>query len=474
MLGAPVTALKKKKMKKTKLKSAKVVKGTEIQLENAETKEDVGALKESDATTEIASEKSDNIVLRKLLRGPRYFDPQDNSGGNCYNCGEGGHTAANCTSAKHKKPCFVCGSLEHIVKQCNKGKDCFICKKGGHRAKDCPEKSNRGSQSAKFCLNCGDSGHEMFSCKSNYSADDLKEIQCYVCKCYGHLCCVNYAGEGSREVSCYRCGQLGHSGVECARVHAEASSKWTPSSCYTCGEEAYTACKCTFSSKAQKRKVGSSSSKKKKKRRKKNQLWGNHLGESSMPHDLGNAHKTQPGSSQPKSIDRGGWTTDSPHVYNYNHNYNHNHNHGWGSSMTPATYLPNDGFHAGNGYLYSNGGFQFHGGNGYQSSNDRFQFPGSNGYQSFNDRFQFHGSNGYQPSNDRFQFHGASGYQSANDRFQFHGSGGYRPSNDRFQFHGSSGYANTSSGFHSNQGMFQYESTVGPNGYQHRFGNYRE
>lgn len=36
------------------------------QLENAKTKEDVGALKESDGTIEIASE-TDNIVLRKLL-----------------------------------------------------------------------------------------------------------------------------------------------------------------------------------------------------------------------------------------------------------------------------------------------------------------------------------------------------------------------------------------------------------------------
>lgn len=55
-----------------------------------------------------------------MQRGPRYFDPPDNSWGNCYNCGEGGHTAVNCTSAKRKKPCFVCGSLEHNVKECNK------------------------------------------------------------------------------------------------------------------------------------------------------------------------------------------------------------------------------------------------------------------------------------------------------------------------------------------------------------------
>lgn len=38
----------------------------------------------------------------------------------CYNCGEEGHAAVNCTAAKRRKPCFVCGSLEHNVKQCTK------------------------------------------------------------------------------------------------------------------------------------------------------------------------------------------------------------------------------------------------------------------------------------------------------------------------------------------------------------------
>lgn len=51
-------------------------------------------------------------------RGPRYFDPPDSGWGACYNCGEEGHAAVNCTAAKRKKPCFVCGSLEHNVKQC--------------------------------------------------------------------------------------------------------------------------------------------------------------------------------------------------------------------------------------------------------------------------------------------------------------------------------------------------------------------
>ncbi|KAI7737411.1 hypothetical protein M8C21_026398, partial [Ambrosia artemisiifolia] len=363
-------------------------------LEDVDTKEDSGAPKGSDAAIEPdPSQKSDNIVLQKLLRGPRYFDPPDDSWGNCYNCGESGHITANCTSAKRKKPCFVCGSLEHHVKQCNKGKDCFICKKSGHLAKDCPEKSNRGSQSTKICLNCGDSGHELLSCESTYSPDDLKEIQCYVCKCFGHLCCVNYAGEGSTEISCYRCGQLGHSGLECARVHAETASKWTPSSCYMCGQEAHTKRKRKMDSSTPKKKKKKSKTKnKKKQQQKKNDSvgkYGNNLGARSM--------------LQPNPRGGVGWVTGDPSAYNhshnhyynhnyslhnhkYNHNYNHNHNydhnHGWGSPITPPMYIPNA----------------------------RFQFHGSNGYQSYNDRFQFHGGHGYQASNYRFQYHGGSGY----------------------------------------------------------------
>lgn len=40
----------------------------------------------------------------------------------------------------------------------------------------------------------------------------MQEIQCYVCKTFGHLCCTEYVGSCSRVVSCYKCGQLGHTG----------------------------------------------------------------------------------------------------------------------------------------------------------------------------------------------------------------------------------------------------------------------
>lgn len=93
----------------------------------------------------------------------------------------------------------------------------------------------------------------MFSCKNNYSPSDLKvalsltlkciedsllfknvplklknfilidflfihydqEIQCYICRSFGHVCCVDSVDIHSSNVSCYRCGQLGHTGLVC-------------------------------------------------------------------------------------------------------------------------------------------------------------------------------------------------------------------------------------------------------------------
>ncbi|ESQ50074.1 hypothetical protein EUTSA_v10002168mg [Eutrema salsugineum] len=124
-----------------------------------------------------SKDQSEDKMMEDLTKGK---DDDDE-----VKCGEQGHVTVNCpTPIKRRRPCFICGSLEHGAKQCSKGHDCYICKKGGHRAKDCPDKYKSGSKTT-ICLRCGDSGHDMILCKYEYSQDDSK-----VCKSFGHLCCV--------------------------------------------------------------------------------------------------------------------------------------------------------------------------------------------------------------------------------------------------------------------------------------------
>ncbi|KAL5763626.1 hypothetical protein ACOSQ2_016220 [Xanthoceras sorbifolium] len=314
---------KKKKVEKTQLgDQSAVVAKEEQKVETVENGE------EADKATEIVQvsgpnsvEVSDNVVLRKLLRGPRYFDPPDSRWQACFNCGEEGHMAVNCTSAlKRKKPCFVCGSFDHGAKQCSKGQDCFICKKGGHRAKDCPEKFKSGSQNAKICLICGDSGHDMFSCRNGYSLDDLKEVQCYICKSFGHLCCVDFGDPGPTKVSCFKCGQLGHTGLACNRLRGETNADTvSPSACYKCGETGHFARECMSSGKFRKRNFKESTPTPRRHRENRD-----HLGIKSAPHDLGKAHKRKkpqyeekPITTPRKSKQRGGWITDDPGDISY-------------------------------------------------------------------------------------------------------------------------------------------------------------
>ncbi|WCJ40207.1 zinc knuckle (CCHC-type) family protein [Euphorbia peplus] len=218
--------------------------GGQEKLENSEAVQDgVGV----DENVDPASVQTpDNMVLRKLLRGRRYFDPPGSGWQSCYNCGEDGHMAVNCPSFQQKKrPCFLCGSLEHGFRQCSKERVCSICKTPGHRPKKCPEKHKSGPLPSNVCLKCGDSGHDMFSCEHSYALDDLKEIQCYICKSFGHLCCVNIFNS-PKEASCYKCGQLGHTGLECSSLHDEAINTDSPNtSCYRCGEGGHFARECT-------------------------------------------------------------------------------------------------------------------------------------------------------------------------------------------------------------------------------------
>uniref|UniRef100_J3N952 CCHC-type domain-containing protein n=1 Tax=Oryza brachyantha TaxID=4533 RepID=J3N952_ORYBR len=290
---------------------------------------------------------SDNIVLRKLLRIPRYFDPGETILETCFNCGEEGHVAVNCPIEKRKKPCFVCGLFGHNSKQCTQGQDCFICKKGGHIAKECPEKHNRKTQQSTFCLKCGESGHDMFGCANDYPQGDVKEIKCYVCNQKGHLCCADFSDICLKEVSCYNCAQPGHSGLGCAKQCREASTATTPTLCYKCGEEGHFARGCTKSTKSNHMKGESSAHSRKKGKGK------NDFGARSAPYDARKTSKRKSplfeerrNTPHFKSKARGGWIADDADDQPYK-KYKPN---AWASPSTPKKQYSNHQFSSGGDY----------------------------------------------------------------------------------------------------------------------------
>ncbi|WJZ92543.1 hypothetical protein VitviT2T_011531 [Vitis vinifera] len=157
----------------------------------------------------------DNIVLQKLLQAPRCFDPPESSWRMCHNSEEEAPTAVACSAEKQKKPCFLCGSFKHSGNHCKQARNCFVYERSQH-TRSCPEKNQGNCPSSMICLRCGGSGHDMLFCRNEYSSDDLKEIQCYVCKRYGHLCCVDFP-DIPRQASCYKCGHYGHLGSDCTK-----------------------------------------------------------------------------------------------------------------------------------------------------------------------------------------------------------------------------------------------------------------
>ncbi|XP_041999509.1 DNA-binding protein HEXBP-like [Salvia splendens] len=162
---------------------------------------------------EESQARRQNLILKKLLRAPRYFDcPESTRLAN-----ELSEDDNEGTANKGHKSCYICGDIDHSGNNCKKANACIVCSGKGHLMKDCPNKNSELDSTPTPCLRCGNTDHDMFSCTQNYDPEDLKAIECYICKQPGHLCCLDNKEEGPNKASCYRCGQPGHFGLECTK-----------------------------------------------------------------------------------------------------------------------------------------------------------------------------------------------------------------------------------------------------------------
>ena len=117
---------------------------------------------------------------------------------------------------ERKKPCLLCRSTDHVLKDCPKNKD----------------KQNKRFK--RFCYNCGDTSHRAAKCRKAKIGNGFTFATCFICNSVGHLsrqCDQNKNGIYPNGGCCRVCGENTHLAKNCPsknkklQANNEATSK---------------------------------------------------------------------------------------------------------------------------------------------------------------------------------------------------------------------------------------------------------
>ncbi|XP_021908026.1 cold shock domain-containing protein 3 [Carica papaya] len=157
-----------------------------------------------------AINKKDN----SFRSGWRGLDRRNGGGssGGCYNCGDTGHMARDCTNSGNSNY-----NSSNNIRGGGGGEGCYVCGEMGHFARECRRGSGGGGGGVGGpCYNCQQYGHLARDCHNRRVAGGGNNGgACFECGKYGHMardCDVRGSGGGG---GCYNCGEKGHLAREC-------------------------------------------------------------------------------------------------------------------------------------------------------------------------------------------------------------------------------------------------------------------